>query len=151
MDENENPQVAASPTGGGENLAGVGIVRSPLKDESSQTKLVEYGLLLPRLLKLVWKLARDPRVPARAKATLFLVAGYLVSPVDVIPDFIPGIGQMDDIFVVAFALDQILNRIDDEIVREHWEGDSDVLDVVREILDITTGFVPGWIKKRLGS
>lgn len=127
------------------------IVRSPLKDESSQTKLVEYGLLLPRLIKLVWKLARDPRVPARAKATLFLVGGYLVSPIDVIPDFIPGIGQADDIFVVAFALDQILNRVPEEVVREHWEGDSDVLEVVREILDITTGFVPSWIKKRLGS
>ena len=127
------------------------IVRSPLKGESSQTKLVEYGLLLPRLIKLVWKLARDPRVPARAKATLFLVGGYLISPIDVIPDFIPGIGQADDIFVVAFALDQILNRVPEEVVREHWEGDSDVLEVVREILDITTGFVPGWIKKRLGS
>ena len=144
----ENTEGTSSSEGAIEDAA---IVRSPLKDETSQTKMVEYGLLLPRLIKLVWKLARDPRVPARAKATLFLVGGYLISPIDVIPDFIPGIGQADDIFVVAFALDQILNRVPEEVVKEHWEGDSDVLEVVREILDITTGFVPSWIKKRLGS
>lgn len=144
MENTETPQPGNGPVN--DEAA---IVRSPLKDESTQTKLVEYGLLLPRLLKLVWKLARDPRVPARAKATLFLVGGYLISPFDVIPDFIPGLGQADDIFVVAFALDQILNRVPEEVVKEHWDGDSDVLEVVREILDITTGFVPGWIKKRL--
>ena len=146
MENTETPQPGSGPM----DDEGA-IVRSPLKGESTQTKLVEYGLLLPRLLKLVWKLARDPRVPARAKATLFLVGGYLISPIELIPDFIPGLGQADDIFVVAFALDQILNRVPEEVVKEHWDGDSDVLEVVREILDITTGFVPAWIKKRLGS
>jgi hypothetical protein len=42
----------------------------------------------------------------------------------------------------------MLNRVPDEVVREHWEGDEDVLQVLREILDITTAFVPGWLKKR---
>ena len=115
-----------------------------------QTSLKEYALLAPRLIKLVWKLARDPRVPARAKATLFLLAGYLVLPVDLIPDFIPGIGQADDLLVAAFALDQILNRVPDHVVREHWEGEGDVLDVVRQILDISTSFIPSWLKNRFG-
>lgn len=117
-------------------------------EPSAQTKLKEYALLLPRLLKLLWRLTRDPRVPPRSKAILFLLAGYLVSPIDAIPDFIPGIGQADDIIVIAFALDQMLNRVPEEVVREHWEGDDDVLQIVREILDISTAFVPGWLKKR---
>jgi uncharacterized membrane protein YkvA (DUF1232 family) len=116
--------------------------------DTSQTSLKEYALLAPRLIKLIWKLARDPRVPARAKATLFLLAGYLVSPVDLIPDFLPGIGQVDDLVVAAFALDQILNRVPEEIVKEHWDGDEDVLDVVRQILDIATAFVPSWLRNR---
>jgi hypothetical protein len=42
----------------------------------------------------------------------------------------------------------MLNRVPEEVVREHWEGDEDVLHIVREILDISTAFVPGWLKKR---
>ena len=113
-----------------------------------QTSLKEYALVLPRLVKLVWRLARDPRVPARSKAVLVVLGGYLASPVDLIPDFIPGLGQLDDIVVIAFALDQMLNRIAPDIVREHWDGEGDVLELVQEILDISTGFVPGWLKKR---
>jgi len=122
----------------------------PQAQPPAQTRLSEYVLLVPRLARLLWKLARDPRVPARSKATLFLLAGYLLSPVDVIPDFIPGLGHADDLFMVAFALDQVLNRVPDHVVREHWDGDEDVLDVLRQILDISTAYVPGWVKKRFG-
>jgi uncharacterized membrane protein YkvA (DUF1232 family) len=120
----------------------------PTLDPATQTKLKEYALLVPRILKLLWKLARDPRVPARSKATLFLLTAYLASPVDLIPDFLPGIGQADDLIIAAFALDQMLNRIPEHIVKEHWDGDDNVLEVVQEILDIATVFVPGWLKKR---
>ena len=113
-----------------------------------QTKLKEYALLVPNLGKLIWRLSRDPRVPARSKASLVLLGGYLVSPVELIPDFIPGVGQLDDIVVAAFVLDQMLNRVPAEIVREHWDGDRDVLELVQEVLDIATGFVPGWLKNR---
>lgn len=112
------------------------------------TALREYALFAPRLVKLIWRLLRDRRVPARAKATLVILGAYLASPVDVIPDFIPGVGQVDDLILAAFALDQILNRVPDHVVREHWEGDEDVLEVIRNILDISTAFIPGWLKKR---
>jgi uncharacterized membrane protein YkvA (DUF1232 family) len=119
--------------------------------KGSQTDLKEYLFLAPRLVKLVWKLMRDSRVPSRAKASLFILAGYLVSPIDLIPDFLPGIGQVDDLVIAAFALDQILNRVPDEVVREHWDGDEDVLQVVREILDISTALVPKWLKNRFSN
>ena len=121
-------------------------VRAP--DPPPQTSLKEYALLLPRLLKLVWRLARDPRVPARVKATLVVLGGYLALPYDILPDFIPGIGQLDDIVAIAFVLDQLLNRVSPEVVREHWDGDEDILELVQEVLDISTGFVPGWLKNR---
>src|SRR5687767_12812031 len=120
----------------------------PLKppDGDQQTQLKEYLLFAPRLIKLVWRLARDPRVPARPKATLLLLGAYLASPIDLIPDFIPGLGHVDDLVIAAFALDQMLNRVQPEVVREHWEGDEDVLQILKEILDISTAFVPGWLK-----
>jgi len=115
---------------------------------TAQTQLKEYLLIAPRLVKLLWRLSRDPRVPARSKATLVILGAYIASPIDVIPDFLPGIGQLDDLVIVAFALDQMLNRVPEEVVRSHWEGDDDILQIVREILDISTAFVPGWLKKR---
>lgn len=119
--------------------------------EAQQTKMKEYALLVPRLGKLLWRLTRDPRVPARNKATLVMLMGYIVSPIDVIPDFFPGIGQLDELVVTAFALDQMLNRVPAEVVREHWDGDNDILEVVQEVLDIATAFVPAALKKRFGS
>ena len=116
---------------------------------SKQTELKEYLLLLPRLLRLVWNLTRDPRVPARSKALLILAGGYIASPVDVLPDFIPGLGQLDDLLMLAIVLDRIINRVPPEVVAEHWTGDEDVLDVIRQILDISTAFVPSWFKKHL--
>ena len=120
-------------------------------EQSAQTSLREYALLAPRLVKLVFRLMRDPRIPSRSKAVLFILAGYLASPIDVIPDFIAGIGYVDDLIIAAFALDHILNRVPDEIVREHWDGDEDVLEIVRDIVDIATVFVPRRLKRLLSS
>jgi uncharacterized membrane protein YkvA (DUF1232 family) len=127
----------------------VNIEKRP--DEDVTTRLVEYALFAPRLAVLVFQLMRDRRVPARPKAILVLLVAYLASPVDLIPDFLPGIGHVDDLVLAAFALDQILNRIPDQYVREHWDGDEDVLQVVREILDISTAVVPDWLKKHLSA
>lgn len=126
-------------------------VPPPARGRPDQTELREYLLLLPRFVQLLWRLTRDPRVPARSKATLLLLGGYLALPFDIVPDFIPVAGQIDDIMVIAFALDQIVNRVPPEIVREHWDGDGDVLEIIKEILDISTAFIPARLKKRFGS
>ena len=123
----------------------------PSKRRPDQTEMREYLLLVPRFVQLLWRLTRDPRVPARSKATLLLLGGYLALPFDIIPDFIPVAGQMDDLMVIAFALDQMINRVPPEVVREHWDGDGDVLEIVKEILDISTAFIPARLKKRFGS
>lgn len=122
---------------------------TPLSQAAARppTTLKEYALLVPRLAKLIVRLVRDPRVPARSKASLFVLTAYLASPVDVMPDFVPGLGQVDDLVLAAFALDQILNRVPDHVVREHWDGDEDVLEIVRNVLDISTSFLPGWLKR----
>jgi uncharacterized membrane protein YkvA (DUF1232 family) len=119
--------------------------------QKEERQLKEYALFAPRFVKLIGRLMRDPRVPARQKAILVFLGAYLVSPVDLIPDFIPGLGQLDDIVLGAFALDSILNRVPEECIHEHWDGDEDVLQVLREILNIATGMVPDWLKRRLSA
>ncbi len=121
----------------------------PRDHAARQTSLKEYALLAPRLIKLLVRLMRDPRVQPRSKAVLLLTVGYLVSPIDVIPDMVPGVGQLDDLIIVAFALDHLLNRIPEDLVKEHWDGDEDVLEVVRHVVEIGAGLVPTWIKRFL--
>jgi uncharacterized membrane protein YkvA (DUF1232 family) len=124
-------------------------VIEPRDHAARQTSLKEYALFAPRLIKLLVRLMRDPRVQPRSKALLLVTVGYLVSPIDVIPDMVPGVGQLDDIIIVAFALDHLLNRIPEELVQEHWDGDEDILEVVRHVVEIGAGLVPTWIKRFL--
>src|SRR5438552_15969309 len=64
---------------------------------------------LPDILRTIVRLAADPILPTAAKVALAAAALYLVSPIDLIPDFIPGIGMLDDLFVVAIVGDGGLN------------------------------------------
>jgi uncharacterized membrane protein YkvA (DUF1232 family) len=66
----------------------------------------------------------DPRVPRRRKAVLLVLLGYLLSPIDLIPDFIPVIGQLDDLVVAAFALRHLVRGLEPSLVEELWPGDQ---------------------------
>jgi uncharacterized membrane protein YkvA (DUF1232 family) len=68
------------------------------------------------------RLLRDPRVPRRHKALLLLVVGYLALPVDLVPDFIPVAGQLDDAVLVALVLRTVLRRSGRTLIAEHWPG-----------------------------
>jgi uncharacterized membrane protein YkvA (DUF1232 family) len=115
---------------------------------SGRDHLSHYARYIPLFCTLVYRLMKDPRVPTRAKATLLFAAGYVASPIDLVPDWILGLGRFDDLIVAAFALDQLLNRVPEHVVLEHWDGDEDVLRLIQEILDISTGFMPASIRRR---
>jgi uncharacterized membrane protein YkvA (DUF1232 family) len=82
---------------------------------------------------LLKRLLRDPRVPFRAKVLLALTIPYLASPIDLIPDFIPVLGQIDDAFVVAFALRYVTRRAGANVVAELWPGSERGLEVVLKL------------------
>ncbi len=77
---------------------------------------------VPDCLVLFARLVRDPRVPRSQKWLLAAVLGYLAMPFDLIPDFIPVAGQLDDVAVVALALRRLIRRSGPALVREHWSG-----------------------------
>jgi uncharacterized membrane protein YkvA (DUF1232 family) len=88
----------------------------------------ELALLLPNLIRLFGGLLRDGRVPLRAKIVLAIASLWLASPIDLIPDFIPIVGSLDDAIVGALALRFVLRTTDGSVVREHWRGDPATLE-----------------------
>jgi uncharacterized membrane protein YkvA (DUF1232 family) len=88
----------------------------------------ELALLLPNLIRLFAGLLRDRRVPLRAKIVLGIAGVWLASPIDLIPDFIPVVGSLDDAIVAALALRFVLRTTDGAVVREHWRGDPATLE-----------------------
>ena len=111
--------------------------------------LRELAVLLPQLTGLVARLSGDPRVPRRAKVALGVVAVFLASPVDLIPDFIPGLGYLDDVCLVAIVLDGLLNHVDRRILLEHWAGDAESLERAGRLAARIAAFVPERWKARV--
>ncbi len=99
-------------------------------------------LMMPNIVKLISRLLRDPRVPRRAKITLGLAAAYVVSPIDFIPEVIPVIGWADDVLVLMFAIDSLIERAGDDVVLELWDGPGDLLALVRDVTGLARNLVP---------
>jgi uncharacterized membrane protein YkvA (DUF1232 family) len=77
---------------------------------------------IPDCIVLFRRLLGDSRMPRRHRAIVVALVGYLALPFDVVPDFIPVAGQLDDAVVVALALRAIVRRGGPEMVEEHWPG-----------------------------
>jgi uncharacterized membrane protein YkvA (DUF1232 family) len=112
-------------------------------------KLRELLLFIPNLLKLLYDLLRDPRVSQADKAILAGVIMYVIVPIDIIPDFIPFVGMVDDSYLIAISLLRLLNRADRSIVLEHWKGDTDIKALVENIANIAGFFLPQRIRNVL--
>ena len=90
----------------------------------------EIATLIPNLLVLYRGLLRDPRVPRSAKLWLGLAVAWIASPIDLIPEFIPIAGPLDDAIVTALVLRHLLRRTDRDLLFEHWRGDPDTLEAI---------------------
>ena len=86
---------------------------------------------IPDCLVLFRRLLADDRVPRARKLSLVLMLGYLALPIDLIPDFIPVAGQLDDAILVALTLRFVLHGSGRELVGEHWPGPPEGLAVVQ--------------------
>jgi uncharacterized membrane protein YkvA (DUF1232 family) len=92
---------------------------------------------LPDIAKLLWKVVRDKRVPMHVRGRLVGVAAYLALPVDVVPDWIPVLGQLDDVMLLTVGVRTLLRRVPEKILREHWSGERRVLETLlgRPVID----------------
>lgn len=109
--------------------------------------LKEALLALPHLTVLLYRLLRDPIVPARRKLVAGAVAAYVASPIDLVPDFIPVAGQVDDVLMVALALDHLIKGTPEEVVAAHWPGTEDALDLISGIVTWAAELVPAPLRR----
>lgn len=87
----------------------------PVLDLLGTVKLLTW----PQRVALITGLARDPRLPLRVRLLPLLVLAYLVSPIDLVPDFIPVVGQLDDVVFARFVLQTISTSVSPDLLREH--------------------------------
>jgi uncharacterized membrane protein YkvA (DUF1232 family) len=90
----------------------------------------EFARFVPDCVVLVRRLLGDRRVPRRHKLLLGAVFGYLALPFDLVPDFIPVVGHVDDVVVVVLALRAVLRTSGSDLLREHWRGPESSLALV---------------------
>jgi len=112
-------------------------------------KMRELLMFIPNLLGLLIGLLRDERVSQADKAILAGVIMYVIIPLDIIPDFIPFIGQVDDAYLLAISILRLLNRADRNVVMDHWKGQRDIKELVDSIVRIAEFFLPRPVKNVL--
>jgi uncharacterized membrane protein YkvA (DUF1232 family) len=88
----------------------------------------EVAMLLPNLAILFKGLIGDPRVPRSSKALLLFGAAWIASPIDLIPEFIPFLGPLDDAVVAALILRRLVKTSGMQVIQEHWRGDPATID-----------------------
>lgn len=95
-----------------------------------RSSAAELARLLPNLVSLFRGLLRDPRVPRASKLWLGAAIVWFISPIDLVPEFIPVAGPLDDAIVAVLVLRHIVNRAGPSVVEEHWRGAPGTLKVI---------------------
>lgn len=125
--------------------------RGDVRDRETMKHLIRD---LPKFLKLLWGLYRDPRVSIVDKGLVAATVAYIVVPFDLVPDFLPVLGQIDDIYLLALALDRLLNNAGVDVLLEYWEGEVASLEMAITALDKAGSFLPeqvrALLRKRVG-
>lgn len=122
-------------------VAWVALVVALLLARPRGAGLTDAVRLLPDLLRLIPRLARDPSLPRGVRLRLWLLLGYLASPLDLVPDVLPVIGYADDAIAVAVVLRSVVRRAGAEALERHWPGSDDGLVALRRLtgLDAAAG------------
>ena len=119
---------------------------SKLKLKSRMKNLLMF---LPNMVILCCKLMVDKRVPRTERALFAAAVIYAIIPFDFIPDMIPFVGQVDDLFLISLTLLRLIDRSDDMVVREHWRGGGDIVALAESAATIAPLLMPRRIARVL--
>ena len=125
---------------------------APVRPRTGAKRTVVYYMKqLPAYLRLLGGLLTDRRVPAIDKLLVAGAIAYIAMPIDFIPDFIPFIGEVDDVFILILALQRLISNAGRPVLAAHWTGSmEDLADInLREALAAAAFFLPKSIRKRL--
>jgi uncharacterized membrane protein YkvA (DUF1232 family) len=106
---------------------------------------------LPNYVRLLYGLLTDHRVSRIDKLLVAGAIAYIISPIDLVPDFIPFLGQVDDIFLLMLALQRLVENAGRGVVISHWDGDGDELENLNlnRVLLAAAFFLPRGLRRRL--
>lgn len=102
----------------------------------------ELILLIPNFLKLLYRLMSDTRVPVRNKVLVGAAISYVLLPIDIVPDFIPVLGQVDDLLAVSLVLKGLFDAAGKDVVMEHWDGPEGLFEIIESIFDLAAQILP---------
>lgn len=122
-----------------------------IKKSESKGRMKNLLMFLPNMVKLLGNLLIDKRVPAIDKALFAAAIVYVIVPLDIIPDFIPFVGQVDDLYLVALTLLRLLNHTDESVVRENWSGGGDIVSLANSIASIAPMLLPKRVSRVLSA
>ncbi|MBN1949111.1 MAG: DUF1232 domain-containing protein [Candidatus Cloacimonetes bacterium] len=113
------------------------------------SRFAGYLLSLPDFFIMLCRLALDTRVNASQKLFVGGITAYVILPIDIVPDFIPFLGYIDDLVLVVFGLNLILNELDKQILLDNWSGEDDVLELLQKITITAERFLDKTFLKRI--
>jgi len=90
--------------------------------------------MIPDIIALFMRLYKDERVAKEVKFNISIALGYLLFPLDILPDTLPLIGKIDDLAVTFFILQKVLCDIPEEVILDNWEGQSNIIEISREAM-----------------
>ena len=96
--------------------------------------ITEYVLCVPDFFYLLMKLMGDGDVPKRCKVQIAAALAYFVSPADVLPDILGGLGWLDDLYVALLVVNSLLSSVDSEVIERYWLGDGELILKVRGLI-----------------
>jgi uncharacterized membrane protein YkvA (DUF1232 family) len=102
-------------------------------ERERRTAWREAVALVPDLARLLGRLARDRDLPWRTRAPLWLLAAYLASPLDLVPDVLPVVGWLDDAGLALLAVRRVVRRAGPEALERHWPGTPEGLALIRRL------------------
>jgi uncharacterized membrane protein YkvA (DUF1232 family) len=104
---------------------------------------------VPDVARMIARLVSDPVLPRAAKVALAAAALYLVSPLDLLPDFVPFLGYLDDALLLSVIVDGVVNHVDRALVLKYWPGTVSSLDKLSRAARLLAMWVPHRLKARI--
>ena len=119
------------------------------KKSQLKSRMKNLLMFLPNMVILCGKLMVDKRVPRTERALLAGAVIYAIIPFDFIPDMIPFVGQVDDLFLISLTLLRLIDHTDDMVVREHWRGGGDIIQLAESAATIAPLLIPRRVSRVL--
>ena len=114
-----------------------------------KSRMKNLLMFLPNMVILCAKLMVDSRVPRTERALFAGALIYAIIPFDFIPDMIPFVGQIDDLFLISMTVLRLIDRTDDLVVREHWRGGGDIVALAESAATVAPLLIPRRISRVL--